>query len=219
MAIATPRPDQPRTNPTGPPPPRPRHSDRHRLLWRHRKLHDVRRVSEQQYREQQHRPFLWTHASTPSAKGSKSPRSAPRCCDMAYRRGGGEVNELWASELHQVRRAIDRREDPLPLTLGDHVPLHHVAHDARDQRVAAWLRREPALPFELVERRVEPLPAEARAAAKRLTRHPPADDRGDRERALPRRMAARAARPSRRPPGGSLRAAHPAQPGPVGGRP
>src|SRR2546426_6139561 len=63
-------------------------------------------------------------------------------------------------------------------------PLHHVAHDARDQRVAAWLRREPALPFELVEGRVEPLPAEARAAAKRLTRHPPADDRGDRERAL-----------------------------------
>src|SRR5207244_13487923 len=45
-------------------------------------------------------------------------------------------------------------------------------------------RREPALPFELVERRVEPLPAEARAAAKRLTRHPPADDRGDRKRAL-----------------------------------
>src|SRR3989442_6226966 len=140
-----------------PPPPRPRHSDRHRLLWRHRELHDVRRVSEQQHREQQHRPFLWTHASTPSAKGSKSPRSAPRRCDTAYRPGGEEVNELWASELDRVRRAIDRREDPLSLPLGDHVLLHHVAHDARDQRVAAWLRGEPALPFELVERRIEPL--------------------------------------------------------------
>src|SRR2546426_12294655 len=38
--------------------------------------------------------------------------------------------------------------------------------------------------FRSVEGRVEPPPAEARAAAKRLTRPPPADDRGDRERAL-----------------------------------
>src|SRR5437667_301665 len=51
-------------------------------------------------------------------------------------RAAGGVNELWASELQRVRRAIDRREDPLPLPLGDHVPLHDVAHDARDQRVA-----------------------------------------------------------------------------------
>src|SRR5438094_10391406 len=105
MAIAERRAEQPRHEHNRLSRPRPCHSDRHRLVWRHGELHDVRRVSEQQQREQQHTPFLWTHASTPSAKGSKSPRSAPRRCDTAYGPGGGGVNELWASELHRVRKS------------------------------------------------------------------------------------------------------------------
>src|SRR5688572_3763816 len=42
-----------------------------------------------------------------------------------------------------------RLKDTLALTFGDHVARHDVTHDPRDERVAAWLRHEPAAPFEL----------------------------------------------------------------------
>src|SRR3989442_1091625 len=125
-----------------------------------------------------------TRAGSCSAGFSSAwPHAAPR--RQPLNRRTLSTRQVMRGKVKQRSRARPRVEDPLPLPRGHHVPIDHVAHDARDGGVPARLGREPALPLDLVEGRGERLAVEPpRRAPQALCRHAPAQHRGSGEQPL-----------------------------------
>src|SRR5437016_682449 len=63
-------------------------------------------------------------------------------------------------------------EYPLPVPRHHHVSIYHIAHDPRDEGVAAGFRRQPALPLELVQRLRERVSDDARGPPERRSCDP-----------------------------------------------
>src|SRR2546427_7496756 len=61
------------------------------------------------------------------------------------------VGQRW----ERAAKTASSGEDALSLAFQDHVALHDLAHDPRDEAVAARIGNEPAPPFQLVERGIE----------------------------------------------------------------
>src|SRR3989442_2884629 len=125
-----------------------------------------------------------TRAGSCSAGFSSAwPHAAPR--RQPLNRRTLSTRQAMRGRVKQRSRARPRVANALPLPRGHHVPIDHVAHDARDGGVPPRLGREPALPLELVERSSERLAVEPpRRAPQALGRHAPAQHRGGGEQPL-----------------------------------
>src|SRR3989304_1574049 len=84
-----------------------------------------------------------------------------------YGRGGGGL--MQKNQGGEGNRGVPRLSPPrpgsLPLPRRDHVSSNDVSHDPREKGVAARIRGQPALPFELVQRAVQRFPREPHPAA------------------------------------------------------